>query len=426
MPSVMNLILGSSPTFLSYRTWYPTSPPRGTLSSCATLVAVDVTATRRGCVTATAPGCAAHIGSPYPDSYKNWGTCVVLPHPVSPQMTVTGLWFMWSTMSCSEPRIGRPSRAACMRWVRLTSTGCVAPTKTPGNFFAAAVLAASFAAASCAAASLGSSAAATASGPSASVAASAACAGSRARIARCSSRAVAIAVRNASRAAASSAVCSSRLSSSESSWAMTRASACANLAASNRAVSMGCMGPYSSTGAVFVDPSCDMSFGHDAFAFVGGSGSIGSSSSLVPTSSRESSHESSSVFFFSRLWSLESSVPGSVIPARSALSSRRSFSLAVSLCPSLADPASSVSDSSLTSLAASSLATTAARSSRLRLSSSTLASLRRWDLDIFLSRGSTKFPLARPSGRLMPKLPPPPPFAFFPDFFSINTSPPPS
>mmetsp|Transcript_13671 Transcript_13671/g.61386 ORF Transcript_13671/g.61386 Transcript_13671/m.61386 type:complete len:332 (-) Transcript_13671:160-1155(-) len=151
MPSVMNLILGSSPTFLSYRTWYPTSPPRGTLSSCATLVAVDVTATRRGCVTATAPGCAAHIGSPYPDSYKNWGTCVVLPHPVSPQMTVTGLWFMWSTMSCSEPRIGRPSRAACMRWVRLTSTGCVAPTKTPGNFFAAAVLAASFAAASCAA-----------------------------------------------------------------------------------------------------------------------------------------------------------------------------------------------------------------------------------------------------------------------------------
>ena len=119
-------------------------------------------------------------------------------------------------------------------------------------------------------------------------------------------------------------------------------------------------------------------------------------------------------------------MPGSVIPARSALSSRRSFSLAVSLCPSLADPASSVSDSSLTSLAASSLATTAARSSRLRLSSSTLASLRRWDLDIFLSRGITKFPLARPSGRLMPKLPPPPPFAFFPDFFSINTSPPPS
>mmetsp|Transcript_11356 Transcript_11356/g.47501 ORF Transcript_11356/g.47501 Transcript_11356/m.47501 type:complete len:506 (-) Transcript_11356:330-1847(-) len=152
MPSVMNLILGSSPTFLSYRTWYPTSPPRGTSSSCATLVAVDVTATRRGCVTATAPGCAAHVGSPYPDSYKNCGTCVVLPHPVSPQMTTTGLWFTWSTMSCSEPSMGKPSLAARIDFSRLTSTGCVAPTNTPGNLAAAATRAASFAAASCAAA----------------------------------------------------------------------------------------------------------------------------------------------------------------------------------------------------------------------------------------------------------------------------------
>ena len=64
MPSVMNLIRGVSPTFRSYRTWYPTSFPSGTLSSCATRVAVDVTATRLGWVTATAPGCAEHAGSP--------------------------------------------------------------------------------------------------------------------------------------------------------------------------------------------------------------------------------------------------------------------------------------------------------------------------------------------------------------------------
>ena len=51
-------------TFLSYRTWYPTSFPSFTFSSRATLVAVLVTATRRGCVTATAPGCAKHVLSP--------------------------------------------------------------------------------------------------------------------------------------------------------------------------------------------------------------------------------------------------------------------------------------------------------------------------------------------------------------------------
>ena len=331
---------------------------------------------------------------------------------------------MWSTMSCSTPRIGRPSRASCMAFLRRTSTGCVAPTKTPGNFVCAATLAASLAAASCAAASFGSNAAATAAWPIASVAASAACSGSRARITCCSRRADSIAILNFSRATPSSAVCSSRSSSSESSCAMTSASACFNRAASNRLVSIGCMGPYSSAGWVLVDPSWVISFGHDAF-FLSGSSSMGSSSSL----SSSSSSSSPSAGAFSRLCSLESSVPGSVIPARSALSSRRSFSLAVSLCPSRADPARSVSDSSLTSLAASSLATTDARAVRFRLSSSIFASFRRCDLDIFLSFGMTKLPRARPSGRLMPKFansPPPPPFAFFPDFFSISTSPPPS
>ena len=66
MPSVMNFkrVSSSRMTFLSYRTWYPTSRPSVTFSSRATRVAVLVTATRRGCVTATAPGCAAHAGSP--------------------------------------------------------------------------------------------------------------------------------------------------------------------------------------------------------------------------------------------------------------------------------------------------------------------------------------------------------------------------
>ena len=54
----------------------------------------------------------------------------------------------------------------------------------PGNFAAAAAVAASFAAASCAAASFGSIAAAAAAGPSASTAASAACSGSRGESAR--------------------------------------------------------------------------------------------------------------------------------------------------------------------------------------------------------------------------------------------------
>ena len=82
-PSVMNFILvvfelaaswvvpsRSVVTFLSYLTWYPTSSPSFTFNSSATLVAVEVTATLLGCVTAIAPGCAAQLGSPYPASNR--------------------------------------------------------------------------------------------------------------------------------------------------------------------------------------------------------------------------------------------------------------------------------------------------------------------------------------------------------------------
>lgn len=55
IPAVINLIAEFSPIFLSYLTWNPTSWPRRTPSSWATLLAVARTATRRGCVIPITP-----------------------------------------------------------------------------------------------------------------------------------------------------------------------------------------------------------------------------------------------------------------------------------------------------------------------------------------------------------------------------------
>ena len=38
-----------------------------------------------------------------PASYKNWGTCVVFPDPVSPAMIKTSLFLIASTMMSSSP-----------------------------------------------------------------------------------------------------------------------------------------------------------------------------------------------------------------------------------------------------------------------------------------------------------------------------------
>eukprot|EP00964_Phaeocystis_antarctica_P159399 scaffold130403_cov72-Phaeocystis_antarctica.AAC.2 len=66
----------------SKRTAKPTSPPSCAPHSCATLRAAAMAATRRGCV--------MQIG-PKPSSASICGSCVVLPHPVSPSTIITGL-----------------------------------------------------------------------------------------------------------------------------------------------------------------------------------------------------------------------------------------------------------------------------------------------------------------------------------------------
>mmetsp|Transcript_3485 Transcript_3485/g.11827 ORF Transcript_3485/g.11827 Transcript_3485/m.11827 type:complete len:297 (-) Transcript_3485:49-939(-) len=292
-------------------------------------------------------------------------------------------------MSCSAPNIGSPSRASCIFASRRTGTENDAPLNAFGNLASAARRAASFAAASCAAASFGSNAAAAAIGPNASVALSAACSGSLARTRSDSARAVFIAAAVLARAAAASTL-SSTSSSRVSFAAITAASAAASAAASlSRFVSIGCIGPYSSDakpavvfGIFFRPLIVPPTRGHDAFCF---SSSIGSSSSAAspslslsspspsPPSSSSPPPPSSPTGGFSRLWSLESSVPGRRIPARSALSSRRRFSLAVRLCPIAADPCSSASDASDTSFAASRRFITLARSPRFLRSSSSFA-----------------------------------------------------
>lgn len=48
----------------------------------------------------------------YPASYKNWGTWVVFPLPVSPLIMTTGCSLIFSIISCSSAKIGRARRAS--------------------------------------------------------------------------------------------------------------------------------------------------------------------------------------------------------------------------------------------------------------------------------------------------------------------------
>jgi hypothetical protein len=61
-------------------------------NSAATRSAVLMAATRRGCVTQMAPDRSGKSAQPKPASSRNWGTWVVLPHPVSPHNTCRGRW----------------------------------------------------------------------------------------------------------------------------------------------------------------------------------------------------------------------------------------------------------------------------------------------------------------------------------------------
>ena len=91
MPSVMYLMRVARDVASSNRTEYPTVPPTSHPTSAATRFAMEIAATRRGCVTAM---------DPYPARYRNWGIWVVFPLPVSPTTTSESL-FRTSSMSAS-------------------------------------------------------------------------------------------------------------------------------------------------------------------------------------------------------------------------------------------------------------------------------------------------------------------------------------
>ena len=65
------------------RTAYPTASPSGTFSSSAIRSATVRAASRRGWVWAIAPR------TPRPSSRQIFGSCVVLPEPVSPATITT-------------------------------------------------------------------------------------------------------------------------------------------------------------------------------------------------------------------------------------------------------------------------------------------------------------------------------------------------
>ena len=118
-PSVMNLIAVLALVDVSNRIWYATfvlwSP-----SSSPTRLAI-LTAARRGCVTPIIPG-VGPSGAPYPDSRRNWGTCVVLPLPVAPQTTTTSLLCIASIIFCSSATMGSFNLDSCISDDRSTLT----------------------------------------------------------------------------------------------------------------------------------------------------------------------------------------------------------------------------------------------------------------------------------------------------------------
>ena len=80
IPAVQNSSCVSREVLVVCPIWYPTSSPRTQPRSCATLVAIATTARRLGWVQRILP--PAH-------SSRICGSCVDLPQPVSPMMSVT-------------------------------------------------------------------------------------------------------------------------------------------------------------------------------------------------------------------------------------------------------------------------------------------------------------------------------------------------
>ena len=83
MPSVISLMYVCGLERSSKRIVQPTSRPQPTFSSSAMRREMDCAATRRGCVQ------PIFASMPSPASRHIFGSCVVLPEPVSPAITTT-------------------------------------------------------------------------------------------------------------------------------------------------------------------------------------------------------------------------------------------------------------------------------------------------------------------------------------------------
>ena len=96
-------------TRASSRMRYPTVSPTASPRSCATRAATETALIRRGCVHTTRVAEARPWASAR--SRTNWGHCVVLPQPVSPETTVT--WFAATASKNASRRAaaGRRARA---------------------------------------------------------------------------------------------------------------------------------------------------------------------------------------------------------------------------------------------------------------------------------------------------------------------------
>ena len=102
MPSVMNFTSVSRLVSSPKRTLHPTSRPHCTLSSSATRRDTLVAAMRRGCVQPMRP--RARVASNR--SRHIFGSCVVLPEPVSPATTTTWCCASAERISSRFPETG--------------------------------------------------------------------------------------------------------------------------------------------------------------------------------------------------------------------------------------------------------------------------------------------------------------------------------
>ena len=97
-------------SLLSNRTEYPTTSPHFSRRSAATRSARPMALMRRGCVHTMFV--SAPRFSEMARSRMNWGTCVDLPQPVSPDRTTTGAADTAAVTSSREPLAGRFARLA--------------------------------------------------------------------------------------------------------------------------------------------------------------------------------------------------------------------------------------------------------------------------------------------------------------------------